>query len=316
MKNCPKLSVIIPVFNTAQYLDMCIDSVINQTLGDIEIICIDDGSTDKSLSILKHYAKKDPRIIVLKQPNSGQGAARNNALNIARGEYILFVDSDDLIRNDTCKNLFNNAHNNKLDMLMFSGYNFIGTPDNKQENRFWNFSYLSELRGTNIFGWSECSEFAHRMAVSTCLTMYRRLFILDNNLRFPEGLFFEDNLFFVRAITSSRRVSIDSAKYYIRRLHSNQTTQNWDKNFADYITITTMVLDYLSKIKVPNTVFNNYREMYLSACRGIYSKISPEYKEKHKSMLNQLLTKYGLKADKVYKYYLFGFIPLFSVTKH
>ena len=90
-----KVSVIIPVYNVQDYLRECLDSILNQTLKELELICVDDGSTDKSLEILREYEKKDNRVIVLTQHNKGAGAARNKGLEIARGEYLSFLDSDD-----------------------------------------------------------------------------------------------------------------------------------------------------------------------------------------------------------------------------
>ena len=93
----PKISVIVPVYNVEKYLARCLDSIINQTLADIEIICINDGSTDNSLEILNDYAKKDSRIKIIDQTNAGLSCARNAGMQIAQGEYIGFVDSDDWI---------------------------------------------------------------------------------------------------------------------------------------------------------------------------------------------------------------------------
>ncbi len=91
----PKVSIIVPVYNVEKYLSTCLDSLINQTLKDIEIICINDGSTDNSLNILNEYAQKDTRIIVINKENSGPGSCRNLGIEKATGEYIQFVDSDD-----------------------------------------------------------------------------------------------------------------------------------------------------------------------------------------------------------------------------
>ena len=91
----PKVSVIIPIYNSEKYISECLDSVLNQTFKDIEIICIDDGSTDKSFDILNRYNIKEKRITLLTQKNLGQSVARNKALEIAKGEYIYFLDSDD-----------------------------------------------------------------------------------------------------------------------------------------------------------------------------------------------------------------------------
>ena len=105
----PKISVIIPVYNVERFLKKCLESVINQTLSDLEIICINDGSTDKSLSILNSFAQKDNRIIVINQDNQGQSCARNAGLSIATGKYIGFVDSDDWIDLDFYEKLYKAA---------------------------------------------------------------------------------------------------------------------------------------------------------------------------------------------------------------
>ena len=98
MSTTPKVSVIIPVYNVEDYLRQCLDSVINQTLKDIEIICVDDGSTDNSLQIFREYEQKDSRVKVLTQKNQYAGVARNTGMNIARGHYYVFLDSDDFLK--------------------------------------------------------------------------------------------------------------------------------------------------------------------------------------------------------------------------
>lgn len=112
-----KISIIIPIFNSEKYLASCLDSVINQSLKEIQIIAVNDGSTDTSLQILNEYAIKDPRIHVIDKKNEGEGMARNTALRKVKGKYVLCVDSDDLINSDTCKILYNTAEINNLDLL-------------------------------------------------------------------------------------------------------------------------------------------------------------------------------------------------------
>ena len=109
------VSVIIPVFDTECYLPTCLDSILNQTLDNIEIICINDGSTDNSLEILKNYQKKDNRIKIINKDNEGQGVARNIGIDNAVGEYIAFVDSDDFIKEDMLEKLYESSKNNNLD---------------------------------------------------------------------------------------------------------------------------------------------------------------------------------------------------------
>ena len=105
----PKVSVIVPVYNTSAYLRECLDSIINQTLKEIEVICVDDGSTDGSLDILKEYAKKDKRFTIITQQNTSAGAARNAGLVVAKGEYLSFLDSDDFFAPEMLEEMYNKA---------------------------------------------------------------------------------------------------------------------------------------------------------------------------------------------------------------
>ena len=114
-----KVSVIIPVYNAAEYLEESIGSVLNQTLEDIELICVNDGSKDNSLEMLNDFAKKDHRVKVIDKPNGGCGSARNKALDNATGEFIYFFDPDDYILENCFEELYNNAINNDTDLVMF-----------------------------------------------------------------------------------------------------------------------------------------------------------------------------------------------------
>lgn len=114
----PEISVIIPVYNTARFLSACLDSVLDQTFADTEIICVDDGSTDDSLQILRRYEKRDGRVKVLTQRNARQGAARNRGLEIAAGRYVMFVDSDDWLDNDALEILCRRAAADDADIVL------------------------------------------------------------------------------------------------------------------------------------------------------------------------------------------------------
>ena len=120
-----KISVILPVYNVEKYLHVCLNSVLNQTYQDFEIICIDDASTDSSLEILEYFAKKDSRVKIIKQDfNQGPGHSRNCGLNVAKGKYIFFLDGDDWIDFNTFEVLVKKAEDNNLDLLFFNEINF------------------------------------------------------------------------------------------------------------------------------------------------------------------------------------------------
>ena len=117
-----KISVIIPVYNTEKYLSECLDSVINQSLPDIEIICVNDGSSDNSLNILKAYADKDTRIVIIDKKNAGVSAARNDAVEKATGEYIMFLDSDDYLSQNACEIAYDSVNSDDYDVGIFGHY--------------------------------------------------------------------------------------------------------------------------------------------------------------------------------------------------
>ena len=185
-----KVSVIIPVYNVEQYLRECLDSVTSQTLKQIEIICIDDGSTDNSLEILKEYQAKDTRIKIIRQENGGLSSARNTALKHCSGDYITFVDSDDYLRTDALQLLTEKAQENDLDMLTFGGYNFDDTSKQFQENSYWNFSWFPHTLNPDCMRFDDIKEFCHRIHVSSCLTMYKHQLIFNNQLTFFDVYFF------------------------------------------------------------------------------------------------------------------------------
>ena len=261
----PKISVIIPIYNNGKFLKDCVDSVINQSLVQLEIICVNDGSTDNTAEILSEYTQKDFRIKVITQTNHGQSYSRNKALKLAIGDYVLFVDSDDMIAIETCEKLYDRAYRDNLDMLGFTGYNFIDNPNNKIENKYYSYDdFIPHLNGKKVFMYKDVKPYLYKLILSSCLTCYRLEFIKKHQLTFPLNLHFEDNLFYVKALTKAQRIGIDPAQYYKRRIHPDSITQNWSKYFGDYIIISDLVLTYLKDYKVDTDIFDDYKKRYIS----------------------------------------------------
>ena len=113
-----KVSVIVPIYNSEKYLKKCIDSILNQSLKEIEVILVNDGSTDGGMRIMEEYSKNDPRVVILNLKNGGPGKARNEGIKIAKGEYLSFVDSDDYIEMEFLERLYETAVHNKVQMIM------------------------------------------------------------------------------------------------------------------------------------------------------------------------------------------------------
>ena len=136
-----KVSVIIPVFNVEKYLKECIESISNQSLKDIEIICIDDGSTDNSLNILNEYADNDSRFKIILQDNLGPGAARNEGISIAEGKYIYFMDSDDILELNALEDLYHLSEDKKTDFIFFKIINFDDETGQKTNRYYYDMPY-------------------------------------------------------------------------------------------------------------------------------------------------------------------------------
>lgn len=168
----PTISVIVPVYNTASYLSRCIASLVNQTYSDLQIILIDDGSTDESGAIADEWQTKDPRIEVYHQTNKGQSAARNVGLLHAKGEYIAFVDSDDYIDSNYFSTMLQ-AADDATDCVQ-TGYRRV-----KQSGEM-----IKTYRPKHFYQYT-----------SPCMRLYRRGFIECHHLRFPEGMIYEDVVF-------------------------------------------------------------------------------------------------------------------------
>lgn len=225
--NRPKVSVIIPVYNTAPYLNQSLGSIVNQTLSDIEIICISDGSTDDSAEILREFQDKDERVKVYSQENLGQSSARNVGIHNATGSYIYFMDSDDRLKTKALEKLYADASQRDLDILYFDGSTFY---DNKKlENSYEHMKeiytrpreYGEVYTGIELFFMLK-KDRAYR--VSPCLQFISREFLLNNELFFHEGIIYEDNLFAFQCILTANRVSHRKLELFERRIRNNSTT--------------------------------------------------------------------------------------------
>ena len=241
----PKISVIIPVYNVENYLKECLDSVVNQTFEDIEIISVDDGSTDESLSILKRYWRHDSRFTIISQENKGPSAARNAGLKVAKGDYIYFLDSDDYIELDTLQELYAQASEKDLDMVLFKTCCFHDGSKEKFTNEYFEMSFLEDLVNENIFSYEDLDQKVYDLAVTMGSTFFKRDLISD--LIFPEGLIFEDNSFFIEAILNAKRVFFFDKYLYHKRERRNSITVDGSCNFSDIIEIRNILIDLARK---------------------------------------------------------------------
>ncbi len=204
-----KTSVVIPVYNSEEFLADCIDSVLAQTQKEIEVILVDDGSTDGSLQIERDYEKRDPRVKVITQPNLRQGTARNRGLAIARGKYVYFMDSDDLIVPEHFETCYEACEKDNLDFVTFDSYGFFEDPNVERPDLFNEVTDRSGMLPTTVFDgptfWTANPGF-NTIPWICWLEYLRRDFVLENNLQFKEKIYFEDNDWIVRLYLAAKRM--------------------------------------------------------------------------------------------------------------
>lgn len=183
---CPKVSIVIPVYNTSDYLRKCLDSVVNQTFNDIEVICIDDGSTDSSLDILTEYSQKDSRFTVVVQNRQGAGSARNRGLNIANGDFVCFLDSDDFLELNMIELLYNTAIENSCDIVICNA--FAQSDDDKilcDGKKLYPVINNSKIEYNKIFHWTDYgTDILFNFSVVPWNKLYSRKMIIENDLWF------------------------------------------------------------------------------------------------------------------------------------
>lgn len=234
----PKVSVIIPVYNVADYIRPCIDSILAQSFQDLEIICINDGSSDDSLSILEEYAARDPRFTVISQRNSGPSKARNQGFAVCRGEYIYCIDSDDLLAPEALEELMAHSEAERLDLLYFGAESLFESEEMKKKHGNFQNHYLRKKTDGTVSG-DEMMEIFLRdnnFLVSTPLTLIRREFLEESGVLFLEGIVHEDELFAALLLSRAERVAVTDRNYYLRRIRpsSIMTNKKTARNYEGY----------------------------------------------------------------------------------
>jgi glycosyltransferase EpsH len=204
----PDVSIIVPVYNAAPWIEKCLHSIVAQAGVSIEIIMIDDGSTDDSAAICQRLATNDPRIRIVTQVNTGQGAARNRGLGMADGRYILFVDSDDWIEPELSRSMIALIEPTMADFACFA---LAFRTDQGKLTATRGITDEQPMYGAAIF---EAALLDRKIMTSPCNKLYRRSFLIDNAVRFPEIRAFEDAYFSRAASLAAREIIFSNALHY------------------------------------------------------------------------------------------------------
>lgn len=263
--NTPKISIIICAYNREEYLKRCLNSVKNQTLKNIEIICADDGSTDNTLDVFRKYANKDHRFKFFTQKNSGPGVARNKAIKMATGEYIMFLDSDDWIELNTCEELYKKVKLNDLDILLFLMKNYSEETGEYYEDSYYNLTPIPDDFENKVFSHEDISNIIFSISISACQKIYKRSLV--KKVHFAEKLLFEDNPFFWGVMLQAKRMSLLKKHFYLRSRHTSSITSEYDNKYFDVIPISNKVISIFKELNLVNMYkyqLTNYKINYIS----------------------------------------------------
>lgn len=231
-----KVSIIVPIYNAENSLEKCLNSIVNQTLDDIEIILINDGSTDNSKEIISKYKNDYKNIIVIDKQNGGIGRARNDGIKRATGEYITFVDSDDYIHKNMFKVYYEYAKKHDMDMVTGLYY--------KVKNGKETLSSSLKFKTGNV---KTSPNILFSVEYGPWAKLYKREMIIDNNILFEENKKYEDMPFVSKCLLKSKLIGQINEGYYYYVIHSNSETTTMDERVFDIFDILRIVMDYYKR---------------------------------------------------------------------
>ena len=294
----PKVSVIVPVYNTEKYLRECLDSIVNQTLKDIEIICVNDGSTDDSLNILNEYAKKDIRFTILDQDNQGAGVARNKGLEIAKGEYIIFFDSDDYMDNKMLETLYELSLQNNSDISVCASKSF--NTETKEFEHILN-GLRSHLipKDKNSFKPTDIPEKIFQFCVGWPWDkLYNKDFIKRNNLKFQNLRHSNDTFFVLTSLVLATKISIIDEALVVHRKHNNSLESTRAKKPECFYFAMKKLYEELNKLNL----YRIYEQSYIN-----YALVFPTW---HINTIKDIDTKEFMKT------YYYKLLKLINFSKY
>ena len=297
-----KVSIILPIYNIEKYLRQCLNSCINQTLKDIEIICVNDGSSDNCLNILEEYAQKDSRIKIINQENQGVSIARNNGINCAVGEYILFLDPDDWISLDCCELTYNQAKENDNNFVYFA-HNIYNEESGKIQKckdlipceKIINQKHVDLKKTKNI-------QYYNNSYIWNKL--YNRKWLIDNDMKFIR-IKWEDTPFNVTSFLKSSNISfLDKPVYYYRKRNNSLS---WTADVEDIIYSRTMPIKFILDREYSGNLLKVYlKYMYRSLLVWYYS--IPYSKEQKKKFKNSMIEKFSKLKKYDYRAWIYVFL--------
>jgi glycosyltransferase involved in cell wall biosynthesis len=294
----PKISVVVPIWGVEKYLNQCVDSILAQTLTDIEVILVDDGSPDKCPQIVDSYAKQDKRVVAVHQPNGGYGRAINHGLEIAAGEYIAIVESDDWIEPTMYEKLYTKAVADKSDVVKCSFYKYNSLAKRQSRiNRKWKTSYMNLFNAPSRVGGFTLRDFPQIVMfhASVWAGMYRGDFIRKNNIRMIETnrTMYQDFPFMCEVMSRAESISVvkDYLVHYRMEDGQNSSTKSKGQKSANVIQMASRCIDGIEILKNNGVLDIVKEEIYFhawAANMGFFGEIAWQFKGQYFDELYKL----------------------------
>ena len=277
--NMPKISVVMPVYNAERFLNESINSILNQTFDDLELICVDDGSNDNSLEILQKFSNEDERVRVFSLNHKGGGNARNYGLKQVTGEYLYLMDADDLLDLNAFEDFYPICEEKNLDFVVFKATNYGVEKDHYFETEYQNMSSISNIVEDNVFDYKDLGDALFDFNVSPWCKFYNWEFIKNTGAQFRENSKFHDNQFFWDIIFQAKRILFIDKFYYTRKRYNESLTSSGDENHINIIGVVNDII----KLFIKHGQLDNYKsKLYNLKIRWItdrYNQIQEKYKE-------------------------------------
>lgn len=227
----PKLSIIIPVYNVEKYLSKCLGSILEQPFKDLEVICVNDGSTDGSLDVLQKIKKNDDRVVIIDKKNEGSGIARNIGLSTAQGEYVYFIDSDDWLEDDVLAKIIAKADELQTDILVFGGLSYY---NGKGQNGAYSKNKLPKKYFGKVVSAKDIKKDIFKFPSTAWTKLYRRSFLIKNEIKFQNIRAGQDQLPFFHSMITANRIAIlpENIYCYQKNREGSVTSVKKKKSFS------------------------------------------------------------------------------------
>ena len=285
-----KISVVLPVYNVANYLRKCLDSLVNQTFKDFEVICVNDGSTDLSLSILEGYALTDSRFKIISQENQGLSGARNTGMEHVLGEYVLFVDSDDWLEENALELLYNHVCGFDSEITMFKFKFFNDDTSEISDEPYSNLEMIDSSLYTGNFSYKDVLNVLFKISHSPFNKLYKTSFLKSLNAKFLYGSYYEDVEFYYKVLFKAKKVSVLPEYLYFYRIRDNSISTSGDEGSFDIFDVLESVRQSVIDAKIYDDVKQDWLMFVIVNLKFVYFRLNDDFK-------NQFILKMKDKFD-------------------